>query len=159
MKSLSKKELLFCRLYASGGNGREAAFKAGYTVCPEICAKKLLADAGIKKEVGRLRKEFDCSANEVRTGLRRLAFSSPADAVKLILSDSPESIEPESLDLFCVSEIKRPKGGGLEIKFFDRIKALEKLGEYSLPSEEKGTLPFYQALEKSAEALRSEDSK
>jgi hypothetical protein len=33
----------------------------------------------------------------------------------------------ESLELFNVSEIKKPKGGGIEIKFFDRLKALEHL--------------------------------
>ena len=32
-------------------------------------------------------------------------------------------------DLFNVSEIKRIKGGGVEIKFFDRQKALERLSD------------------------------
>ena len=42
-------------------------------------------------------------------------------------------------DLFNVSEIKRVKGGGVEIKFFDRQKALEKLEELDarLKSDEK----------------------
>ena len=31
--------------------------------------------------------------------------------------------------LFNVSEIKRVKGGGVEVKLFDRLKALEKLFE------------------------------
>ena len=35
------------------------------------------------------------------------------------------------LDLFNVSEIKRVKGGGVEVKLFDRLKALEKLFELS----------------------------
>ena len=33
------------------------------------------------------------------------------------------------LDLFNVSEIRRVKGGGVEVKLFDRQKALEKLLE------------------------------
>ena len=35
----------------------------------------------------------------------------------------------ERLDLFNVSEIKRVKGGGVEVRLFDRLKALEKLAE------------------------------
>ena len=33
------------------------------------------------------------------------------------------------MDLYSVSEIKRPKDGSMEIKFFDPLKALEKLYE------------------------------
>ena len=58
------------------------------------------------------------------------------------------------LDLFNVSEIKRPRGGGMEIKFFDRLKALEKLTDDS-EKEDRAT-PFYDAIVKGAEALRSE---
>ena len=52
-----------------------------------------------------------------------------------------------------MAEIKKPKGGGLEIKFFDRIKALEKLGEISETSQDNSAIPFYEALEKSAASL------
>ena len=58
------------------------------------------------------------------------------------------------LDLFNVSEIKRVKGGGMEIKFFDRIKALEKLS--ALDSEQTAEpLNFYRALEESAKSVKS----
>ena len=66
----------------------------------------------------------------ILAGLRRLAFGSSTDAVKLAFSDElppPDIIG--SLDLFNVSEIKRVKGGGVEIQLFDRMKALEKLFE------------------------------
>ena len=57
------------------------------------------------------------------------------------------------LKLMNVSEIKRPKGGGMEIKFFDRIKALERLGSDKSSSSDS-SLSFYEALEKSANDLR-----
>lgn len=60
-------------------------------------------------------------------GYIRLAFGSVADAVSLIYMDKPSREELEKMDLFLVSEIKHPKEGALEIKFFDRLKALEKL--------------------------------
>jgi hypothetical protein len=50
-----------------------------------------------------------------------------------------------------VSEIKKPKEGALEIKFFDRFKALEKLAEET--NDDKKSLPFYEALENGAKAL------
>lgn len=70
----------------------------------------------------------------------------------LFLEDfSKESIE--KMDLFNVSEIKRQKGGAIEVKFFDRLKALEKLSEIST-KDEKAAVSIYSAIEKSADALR-----
>lgn len=87
---------------------------------------------------------------EVCEGCRRLAFGSVRDAAALLFTPEEEIIEklPE-YDLFNISEIKRPKGGGMEIKFYNRLDALQKLWEFSL-SESGEPLSFYQALEESA---------
>lgn len=153
MKKLTRREQLFCAAYASCLNGREAAYKAGYTVCPEMHARKLLRNGLIREHIEKISEENKITLNEVKAGLRRIAFASSADAVRLILEENPSSLDVESLDLFNVSEIKRPKGGGLEIKFFDRIKALERLGELTESAREQtaGCVSFYQALENSAE--------
>ena len=58
------------------------------------------------------------------------------------------------MNLFNVAEIKRPKGGGIEIKFFDRLKPLERLAEMRGEETQSGALPFYQALESSARQIR-----
>ncbi len=50
-----------------------------------------------------------------------------------------------------VSEIKRPKDGSMEIKFFDRLKSLEKL--VSGETEEKGAKKLFDAISRSAEAV------
>ena len=73
--------------------------------------------------------------------------------MKLLLSDDIQNVDIDSLDLFNVAEIKKQKGGGIEIKFFDRIKALEKLGEISVTGEQESGQSFYEALEKSASSL------
>ena len=88
---------------------------------------------------------------QVEQGLLKLAFGDVSDAVLLLYMTDEEAVEkiPE-LNLFNISEIKRPKGGGMEIKFFDRIKACEKLRECYSQKTETG-LGFYQALEKSVE--------
>lgn len=72
----------------------------------------------------------------IKEGLKHLAFGNCNDAVVLAFADElpPKSVI-EKLDLFNVSEIKRVKGGGVEIKLFDRLKALEKLYEIENSSE------------------------
>ena len=88
---------------------------------------------------------------QLEDGLKQLAFGSVSDAVSLLyLSDEEILAKLPRLKLLNVSEIKRPKGGGMEIKFFDRLKALEKLKEDAPTNREEG-LGFYQALEKSVE--------
>lgn len=153
MKKLTGREELFCRLYVSCRNAREAAFKAGYKVCPEITSRKLLAKSYVRETIDRMKKEIVFTSEEVKAGLHRIAFASSADAVKLLLCEGYENLDIEELDLFNVAEIKRPKGGGLEIKFFDRIKALEKLGDLSDVTQDNSAVPFYEALEKSAASL------
>lgn len=95
---------------------------------------------------------------EAATGYKRLAFGSVADALSLIFcEEAPTKEELAEMDLFNVAEIKRPKGGGLEIKFFDRLKPLERLAEMS-EGEAAAALPFYEALNSSAKALYGRDA-
>ena len=90
-------------------------------------------------------------------GLRRLAFGEIQDAITLLFESEENilSVLP-TLDLFNVSEIKKQKGGGMEIKFFDRIKALEKLREVIGSDDKQTAVSFYDALEKSAQGVGTE---
>ena len=154
-KSLSKKEKLFCLNYAFTPNGRDAAKKSGYSMNPQAAAAKLLSRRDITDEIAALTKANRPCRNEAAAGYRRLAFGSVADALSLIFCEDPPTREQlEEMDLFSISEIKRPKGGGLEIKFFDRLKPLERLAEMSTDEETDGALGFYQALENSAQAIK-----
>lgn len=154
-KKLSKKQADFCRFYVKTRNGREAARAAGFPVFPEQTANKLLSEKAVQKEITALEAEEKTVEAELIAGYRRLAFGSAADAVRLLLSENPAAeFDLDSLDLFMVSEIKRPKTGGMEIKFFDRLKALEKLAELKGGDKETAE-PFYKALEKSALALQN----
>lgn len=93
---------------------------------------------------------------EVCEGLRRLAFGEITDAITLLYEseDNILNVLPK-LDLFNISEIKRPKGGGMEIKFFDRLKALDKLREIVHQDNSHEPTSFYDALEKSASSAKS----
>lgn len=92
---------------------------------------------------------------KVENGLNKLAFGDVSDAVSLLfLGDEEALLKLPKLNLYNVSEIKRPRGGGMEIKFYDRIKACEKLSELDTGTSAE-SLGFYRALEKSAENAES----
>ena len=63
-------------------------------------------------------------------GLEQLACGKVNDAVRLAFCEEVPSVQTLArMDLFNVSSIKRVKGGGVEVQFFDRQKALERLYE------------------------------
>jgi len=148
---INRREALFCREYVYSGSAKEAAERAGYNILPEICGIKLLTDKNVKNEIARLEKNLSATRAEALRGYRRLAFGSIADAARLLTEDKIENID--DLDLFMVSEIKKPKGGGLEIKFFDRQKALERIEKLSEDTENGGAAAFYRALQNTQEEL------
>lgn len=153
---LSDKELLFCRLYSVTRNPREAAARAGYKIFPEKVGMRLLARQDILNNITSGNRSIQ--KGDAAAGLKRLAFSSISDALRLIYSEEPLSpADLDGLDLFMVSEIKRPKGGGVEIKFFDRIKALEKLSELDNISDGDHMAPFYTALTEGVRQLNKSD--
>ena len=156
-KPLREKEKLFCAYFSESRNARSAAAKAGYGIFAQKHAVRLMAREDIREQIERMDSASGVSRQEVAAGYRRLAFGTVADAVRLAFrEDDPGLPELEGLDLFNVSEIKRPKGGGIEIKFFDRLKALEHLEALSTGNDGEDSLPFYMALEKSAAALRND---
>ena len=53
-------------------------------------------------------------------------------------------------------EIKKLKDGAMEIKFFDRLKALERLEQSNLDVK-NDVNPFYYALEQGLKSLKSEE--
>ena len=118
---------------------RRKRFCAGYlrTLDPERAAEEagvkdgwaLLADEAVRQELAGMRTLL---AGEVRRedALRRLtelAFGRANDAVVLALSPERERLDVQGLDLSAVSEFKVTEKGAVEIRFLDRIKALEAL--------------------------------
>lgn len=120
----------FCCFYAMLGSVAEAARRAGFPRESAVTdGIECLRSARCRREIEKLR-ELLTDRKGVISGLRRLAFGSCSDAVYLVFADElPPSDVIEGLDLYNVSEIKRVKGGGVEVKLFDRLRALEKLAE------------------------------
>ena len=150
-KGLSSKEKEFCRLYLSLADSAAAAEKAGFTGDFAKVGNVLLSRSDIAEEIERLCTLQKKSMSKMAAvGYQRLAFGSIADAVSLLYMESPTPEHLRKMDLFSVSEIKRPKDGSMEIKFFDRMKALEKLSE---GQDGGGAASFYEAICRSAKAL------
>lgn len=155
INELKPKEKLFCYYYAKLRNSKEASIKAGYSrLTAEIQGDRLLMDDTILKVVSEFSR---CKENTellgcVEAGLKRLAFATTNDSVKLMFCDRESANEMlEGLDLFHVAEIKSPKENCVEIKFFDRFKAFDKLIELAMKSEnENEACEFYKALESRA---------
>lgn len=155
------KRDLFCCYFAVLGNPEEAAVRSGFSRENALRnAADLLKQNSVRKEIKRYR-ECLADSGSIVTGLKRLAFGNCSDAVYLVFADElPPPDVISSLDLFGVSEIKRVKGGGVEIKFFDRIKALEKLFELENAfSDRSKAADLIDALSSSAEECDVIDDK
>lgn len=153
---LKKKEMLFCQQYLKTGNPKEAAILSGYTSSPETKAMQLLAKPDICRQINEIysekKKNFIYRAT---IGYERLAFGNISDAIRLIFSEKLNFDDIEKMNLFNISEIKKPRDGALEIKFFDRLRALEKLEQIDSDSDNDQNHSFYSALENSINQLTS----
>ena len=155
-RKLREKERLFCENFVGCCDGAKAAAQAGYRKACHKKAGELLARADIKAEIVRLCElKRQTSREFARLGYERLAFGSISDAVSLLYLKNPTTQDLQEMDLYCVSEIKRLKDGLMEIKFFDRFKALQKLTEDANPEVcEKGKTPsVYDAIILGAQAI------
>ena len=153
-KTLTPKELSFCHQYIQTGNPAEAARISGYKGNLEKKGTELISNPQIYQTIEKIFKEKKKNLTyKATTGYERLAFGSIADCIKLLFSENLSPKELECMDLFNISEIKKPREGAMEIKFFDRLRALEKLEE--IESEQKNDKePFYTALEKGIQKLK-----
>lgn len=153
---MKPREKDFCRLMTAYADPLRAAREAGYKK-PERASIELMTRDDISGEISRLsenvRSIYERSAV---CGLYRLAYGGIGDPLTLLYREDLTDKELGSLDLLNVSEIKRTKDKSIEIKFFDRIKAIEKLNELlgsdSAKRESGGLLD---AIMRSAEALGS----
>lgn len=80
------------------------------------------------------------SREAVLRQVEKLAVSRVNDAVRLAYLTSEDMGQLEELDLTPVTEFKRNKDGGVEIKFVDRLAALQWLLEQQGGSPEADEL-------------------
>lgn len=147
-KALSAAERrAFCREYLRTMDPARAAERIG-----RADGFALLREQGIRDRLERMRMEQDA---QIRRGdairrLTELAFGRANDAVALALSGKRDEAEVGQMDLSAVAEFKVTDKGGVEIKFLDRIRALEALCTL-LGEEGGGAEEFFRALEEAGE--------
>lgn len=79
--------------------------------------------------------------------MRALACARVNDAVKLAYLPEEEREAIGKLDLSALIEFRRSGAGTVELKFADRMKALERLLELSGPSSEEQLDSLFQRME------------
>ena len=79
--------------------------------------------------------------------MRRLACPKVNDAVKLAYLPEEERESIGRLDLAALTEFRRSGAGTVELKFTDRMKALERLLELSGPSGEEQLEQLFRRME------------
>ena len=148
----------FCCYYAKLGNVREASIEAGFPPETALSAGlKILSNAKYRNFTEKIMSDRVSETNMVKSGLERIAFGSANDAALLVFSEEmPNPDKISELDLFNVSEIKRVKGGGVEVKLFDRQKALERLYEYAVQNSSTGASDLIKALSGMEDSVQDE---
>ena len=150
---MKPKEAEFCRLmtvYADPVTAaREAGFKHPERAWTELSARKEIVGE-IRRRCENIRSIYESTAI---CGLYRLAYGGASDALTLLYRDELSEDDLNLLDLRNVSEIKRTDKG-IEIKFCDRIKAIDKLHELCGSGAEQGQgTGLLDAIRLSAQAL------
>lgn len=149
-EKFKKEELLFCYYFAELSDVKESAEKAGITDEDAFYrGAKILENPAAQRLIKKQRKLlYGKDGNSAVTALRRIIFNDPKEAVDAVL-DEADGISYKNRDYFSVSEIKRVKGGGAELKLLNKLDALKLL--YDIEENEKsrkGSSNFFQALTK-----------
>lgn len=152
---LTSREKEFCLCFVQTGDATLSAREAGFRDAVRT-GRKLLCRERVVQELERLaaiqNRILGCMA---ATGYQRLAFGNASDAVSLVFEQEPDREKLGRMDLFLISELKRPKDGAMEIKLFDRVKALEKLETMSAESRTADSL--FDAIGRSAAGSDGDD--
>lgn len=152
---LTAREREFCLSFMQSGDAQLSARSAGFRN-PDSEGERLLCNEKICAELERLSELRGRLLTALSViGYQRLAFGSAADAASLLFEENPSRETLGKMDLFLVSEIRRPKDGAMEIKFFDRARALEKLASLSMERESSSSL--YDAIGSVAERSEGDD--
>lgn len=125
---MKPREKEFCRLMTVYADPVRAAREAGYKqpeqAWSELSAREEIVDE-IRRRCGNIRSIFESTAI---CGLYRLAYGGVSDALTFLEREIVSEEDLRTLDLRNVSEIKRTDKG-VEVRFCDRMKAVDKLQE------------------------------
>ena len=136
---LTYKQQCFCEEYLIDLNATQAAIRAGYSVnsasniSSELLAKTAISE-NINREMAIRSKRTGVNADRVINELAKVAFLNPADLVDFRSASLLDGAR--AADTAAVASVKVKEVSGdfdsieREIKFCDKLKALELLGKH-----------------------------
>lgn len=152
---MKKKEKMFCRFAAVTGNPEKAAAAAGFKE-PEKRWKELMSHEEIPQEICRAADDIRRAYEDMALcAVYRMICSDNTDVFRLMMRDELSDRELSCMDLSTVAEIKRTDKG-VEMKFFDKTKSLDKLMSAGSGVESSSPVGgLLEAMRLSAAALRA----
>lgn len=115
-------EQAFCRAYLACMDAQRAARAVGAEDGFALLRKK-----SVQSTLAKMRGGEGICREDVLRRLGEIAFARANDAVKLVVGEGMTAEEIDALELGALAEFKRGTNGAFEVKFFDRVKALELL--------------------------------
>lgn len=148
MKKLTNAEKKFCRIFVDSGDVNTAAKEAGLSKIRQ--ADTLLSrDEVIEEIVSILKKRREMMLLLCESAMMRVIISPNDQALRLARGEAAFSGEAE---LRGVSEYKCTEKGS-EVRFFDKVKAFEKLCDLVVPQKESSQTGLLSAIAQGAQAL------
>ena len=125
---LNARQKLFCHWFALTRDAQGAADRCFRAPEKREEALRLLQTPLAQDYLRQVEAALggECLTATAEEGYRRLAFGPVTDAVRLMFPTEDETPPLEEMDLYNISKISQAKGG-LEITFFDRLEALDRL--------------------------------
>lgn len=156
-QTLTAREQLFLHWYALTGDAQAAAERCWLDPKKQQAAAALPETEAGRRYLGEIAAFAADGKRElsVQEGLQKLAFGAVNDAVRLMFADGDSLPEIDALDLYNVAELRR-KSGGVEIAFFDRLQALDRLAARQKEQHREEATDFYEAVRLGAAALEEE---
>ena len=128
---------LFAQEYALDHNATQAAIRAGYSKrVAHVNGPRLLSNASVQTWIAEAQelkaRSRDITIERVLEEMRRLAFAQTTDMVTLkdgfVVIKDTDSLTTEQKS--AISQIRQKKDGELEVRFYDKQKALDSLAKY-----------------------------
>lgn len=138
MSGLNDRQRIFVEEYLIDRNATQAAIRAGYSQktaysIGQRLLKKVEIQEAIKKRTEARIRRTDITADFVLTEIMKVASADASDFVKVGKRNRVQIIPTEEIPkdkLAALSGVKRGKNGELEVKLYDKLRALEMLGKH-----------------------------
>ena len=128
---------LFAQEYVKDLNATRAAIRAGYAKRgAAVTGSRLIRKPNVEYWIAEAQelkaRSRDITIERVLEEMRRLAFAQTTDIVTLkggwVQIADTDSLTTEQKS--AISQIRQKKDGELEVKFYDKLKALDSLAKY-----------------------------